>query len=119
MLNHTLQISKIIDFLLFSKVEKKTESETTSRINTGALYSEGKDISHRKNSDHDQPGCFQQTGIELTRSFSKYRERPQGETCREREEWVEKMREKTVMNRQNKLMNSLVCHTGAEFCNRD
>lgn len=64
-------------------------------------------------------GCFQQTGIELARSFSKYRERPQGETCREREEWVEKMRGKRGMNGQNKLMNSLVCHTGAEFCNKD
>lgn len=64
-------------------------------------------------------GCFQQTGIELARSFSKYRERAQGGACREREEWVEKMRGKRVMSSQNKLMISLVCHTGAEFCNKD
>lgn len=64
-------------------------------------------------------GCFQQTGIELARSFSKYRERARGGACREREEWVEKMRGKRVMNSQNKLMNSSVCHTGAEFCNKD
>lgn len=78
-LSHTSRSVQVIDFSLFSKAQKTTESETTSRINTGVLYPEGEDISHHESSDHHQPACSQQAGRELPGSISKYRGIPEGD----------------------------------------
>lgn len=73
-------------FSCFRRLWKKTESDTTSKINNRVLCSKGEDISNHESRDPHQSGCSQQAGRQLPRSTSKYRGTPEGDMQRER--WV-------------------------------